>query len=134
MTNKRIILNEKDYKSLTLLIDKLKSTQRFKNMYMKVLGEEMESAQIGDINNLDLKNVTLNSKVKYKDLKSGRILKASIVFPAFADSTKDLYSILTPLGAALIGEEVGNITTCYAPSGELELKILEIEPPVPGGE
>lgn len=134
MTNKNIVLNEKDYKSLSMLINKLKTTHRFNNMYMKVLGNEMENAQIGDINDPELKSVTLNSKVSYKDLTDGSVFNASIVFPAYADSSKDLYSILSPLGAALIGEEVGNITTCYAPAGEIKLEILEIEPPIPGGE
>lgn len=133
MANKNIILNEEDYKSLSLLIEKLKRTNRFNSKYMKVLGDEMESANIGEVNNLDTKYVSLNSLVSYKELKSGDVLKASIVFPAFADSAKNLYSILSPLGTALIGEKVGNITTCYAPAGEIELKILEIKQQIRGG-
>lgn len=134
MTNKQIILNKEDHKSLTLLINQLKTTHRFNNMFMKVLANEMKSAQIGDINNFTVKHVTLNSKVTYKDLRNGSVFNASIVFPAFADSTKGLFSILSPLGTALIGEEVGNITTCYAPGGEIELKILEVEHPIFGGK
>ncbi|QEN08934.1 transcription elongation factor GreAB [Oceanispirochaeta crateris] len=134
MTNKRIILNEQDYKSLTLLINKLKTTHRLNTPYMRELGEEMERAKIGKVNDPNMKNVTLKSRVTYQDLENGGAHVATIVFPAFADSAKDLYSILSPLGTALIGEAVGNITTCYAPSGEIKLKILEIEHPQPGGE
>lgn len=76
----------------------------------------------------------LNSSVIYKNLKSGDILKAKIVLYSMADSTKNYYSILSPLGAALIGEKVGSITTYIASEGEIELKILEIQHPVYGVE
>ena len=131
MANKQIIINQEDYKKMTLLIRQLKKTHRYNNnKFMRVLAKEMENAHIGDTNPFAKKYVTLNSKVKYKDLKDGNSYEATIVFPVFADSTKDLYSILSPLGTALIGEAVGNITTCYAPAGELNLEILEVETPV----
>ncbi|QEN05241.1 GreA/GreB family elongation factor [Thiospirochaeta perfilievii] len=101
---------------------------------MKVLVSEMENAFIGDVNHFTTKYVTLNSKVTYKDIKSGTISKATIVFPVFADSTKDLYSILSPLGTALIGEAVGNIATCYAPAGVIELEVIDVEQVTIGGE
>lgn len=127
MNNKQIILNEQDYKSLSLLINKLKTTHRLNTTYMRVLGKEMESARVRDIYDQDLNIVTLKSEVIYENLKDKGVYKATIVFPAFADSTKNLYSILSPLGTALIGEKIGSITTCYAPGGEIKLKILGID-------
>lgn len=47
--------------------------------------------------------VTMGSHVRFRDNSSGRVLEAQLVYPDRADPNARRISILTPVGAALIG-------------------------------
>lgn len=86
----------------------------------------MQNTEARDINKTEEINVALNSKVTYKDHERGDIFKVQLVFPAFADPAKDLFSIRSPLGIALIGKKTGDIVTCHTPQGERTLELLDV--------
>jgi len=47
--------------------------------------------------------VTMGSHIRFRDDTSGRVLDAQLVYPDHADPVAHRISILTPVGAALIG-------------------------------
>lgn len=51
--------------------------------------------------------VTMNSRIVFRDLESGLLREATLVYPEDADATANRISILAPLGRALIGLRVG---------------------------
>jgi regulator of nucleoside diphosphate kinase len=51
--------------------------------------------------------VTMGSHVRFRDDSSGRVLDAQLVYPDRADPGAHRISILTPVGAALIGLSEG---------------------------
>ena len=68
----------------------------------------------------------LGSKVKLLDKEFGDELTVTIVGSYEADPAKDLISISSPLGGALLGRIVGDELTVEAPAGTQEYKVLEV--------
>lgn len=71
------------------------------------LAREMERAsQVGDACCLN-GTVRMGSQVRYCDDKTGEVRDVVLVYPHEADITLRRISVLTPVGAALIGLSVG---------------------------
>lgn len=51
--------------------------------------------------------VTMNSRVVLEDVQRGRAFECTLVFPRDGDYAAGYVSVLTPLGAALLGSRVG---------------------------
>ena len=69
----------------------------------------------------------LGSTLTVKDLKWGDEIKMTLVGAFEADPAKDLISITSPLGSALIGREVDEEFEYEAPAGVMKYKVLSIE-------
>jgi transcription elongation factor GreA len=69
----------------------------------------------------------LGSKVKLLDKEFGDELTVTIVGSYEADPAKDLISISSPLGGALIGRVPGEEITVEAPAGTQDYKVLEVQ-------
>ena len=80
----------------------------------RLLAEEMERALIVDEGEAPKPFARLNSRVAFTDLMSGRTRVVELVPPDMADIDQDRLSVLTPVGAALIGlpsgESIGVLT------------------------
>ncbi|NUM60709.1 MAG: GreA/GreB family elongation factor, partial [Ignavibacteriaceae bacterium] len=50
----------------------------------------------------------------------------TIVYPEFADSSKNKISILAPVGTALLGYKVGDIVEWSVPAGKRKFRIKEM--------
>ena len=71
------------------------------------LAQEMERASVV-ADNSDLGGVVrMGSQVRYCDDKTGEVRDVVLVYPHEADITLKRVSVLTPVGAALIGLSVG---------------------------
>lgn len=70
--------------------------------------------------------VTMNSKMRVRDLQSGRRETHTLVYPADADIEEGKLSVLAPLGAALLGAQLHQIVECTTPRGIRALKIERI--------
>lgn len=71
------------------------------------LAQEMERASVV-ASNCDLRGVVrMGSKVRYCDDKTGEVRDVELVYPHDADIALKRVSVLTPVGAALIGLSVG---------------------------
>jgi transcription elongation factor GreA len=68
----------------------------------------------------------LGSKVKLLDKEFADEVFVTIVGSFEADPAKDLISISSPLGAALVGKIVGDELTVDTPGGVQEYKVLEV--------
>jgi len=72
------------------------------------LAQEMERAKSVVADNSDLRGVVrMGSQVRYCDDKTGEVRDVVLVYPHEADITLKRVSVLTPVGAALIGLSVG---------------------------
>ncbi len=80
-----------------------------------MLLEEIERAEICSAKDLPTDVVTIGSRVSFLDEKASEPRTVQLVLPADADTDTGAISILTPMGAALIGMAEGaSITWPYA--------------------
>jgi regulator of nucleoside diphosphate kinase len=81
------------------------------------LTREIERAQIvpGSASPADL--VTMGSEVEFRDDVSGDVRRMRLVYPEEADVGAGKISVLTPVGAALIGLSVGQSIEFQTPAG-----------------
>lgn len=68
--------------------------------------------------------VTMNSRVRLCDVESGHRMEVALAFPACANRGKGQISVLTPLGAALLGARTGSRFTCPV-AGVLATLVVE---------
>lgn len=68
----------------------------------------------------------LGSKVKLLDKEFDDEIMVTIVGSFEADPTKDLISITSPLGAALIGKSTGDEVSIDTPGGMQDYRVLEV--------
>ncbi len=74
--------------------------------------------------------VQMGSRVRYRDHGSNRIHDVRLVYPLESDIAQGRVSVLTPIGAALIGLEEGASIAWRDPAGqEKALTVLALEPP-----
>ena len=79
------------------------------------LAQEMERARVV-ADNSDLRDVVrMGSQIRYCDDKTGDIRDVVLVYPHEADITLKRVSVLTPVGAALIGLSVGQAIEFQTP-------------------
>jgi regulator of nucleoside diphosphate kinase len=72
--------------------------------------------------------VKMGSHIRFRDESTGRIRNVQLVYPAQADSAAGRISILTPIGAALIGLSVDQIMQWRDRTGKTKsLTILAVQ-------
>ncbi len=74
--------------------------------------------------------VGMESDVIFRDDATGLQKQVTLVYPKSADIEAGRISVLTPIGAALIGLSAGQAISFATPSGELRsLTVLEVRQP-----
>lgn len=132
MAAKSIVITEYDYLRLRSLIASSREFSPRDAQHLDDLEQELERAVISGPT-LPKGVVTMNSRVRVRDLNSGHEFTYRIVFPRDADVAKDRISVLAPIGTALLGYGAGATVEWQAPSGLRRWRILDVEP-APGGQ
>jgi regulator of nucleoside diphosphate kinase len=70
--------------------------------------------------------VTMNSRVRFRDVGTDEPETYTLVYPDAADLELQRLSVLTPLGAALLGTSVGDVVECKTPGGVRRLKVEKL--------
>ena len=92
--------------------------------------EELERAEVLPSEKVPQNVVNIGSEVTYSDDEGDRSHTVCLVFPAEADISQNRISVLTPVGAALIGLSEGQSITWLSRDGkERRLTVLEVKPP-----
>ncbi|MBV8035900.1 GreA/GreB family elongation factor [Roseateles sp.] len=79
--------------------------------------------------------VTMYSQVELADLATGQRHRLTVCYPADAEPTRGFVSVLSPVGASLIGRRVGSIARWRTRAGEqgaAELVALLFQPEASG--
>jgi regulator of nucleoside diphosphate kinase len=80
------------------------------------LAEEIGRAHVPAKNRHPKHIVRMNSDVKFRDDKTGKVRKVVLVYPDIAEGK---IPVLTPVGTALIGLQIGHSITWEIPGGEV---------------
>lgn len=70
--------------------------------------------------------VTMNSRVKVKDIETGETDVYTLVYPEEANVELGRVSAISPLGRALLGHRAGETVEVHAPMGTREMKIVKV--------
>jgi regulator of nucleoside diphosphate kinase len=127
MKAENIVITEADYMRLQRLVASSRLFGQRDAKHLDDLAQELERAAIMKAGEVPSDVVTMNSRVKVKDLNSGRITTYQIVFPREADIARNRISVLAPIGTGLLGYSAGTTIEWQVPSGMRRFRILEVE-------
>ncbi|HZQ23382.1 MAG TPA: nucleoside diphosphate kinase regulator [Terriglobales bacterium] len=127
MEDKNIAITHADYIRLQRLVESSRQFRHRDAKHLDDLEQELERAAIMKPGEVPSDVVTMNSRVKVKDLNSGRVTTYQIVFPGEADIAKNRISVLAPIGTGLLGYRAGTTLEWQVPSGMRRFRILEVE-------
>jgi regulator of nucleoside diphosphate kinase len=126
METKEIYITEFDKERLEELLEGSSAVTDRKRRYLKQLEEELNRAIPIEPADVPRDVVTMNSRVRLKDLDSGKEMTYTLVFPHEGNIDEGKISILAPIGTAMIGHRVGDIIEWEVPAGLRRLRVEEI--------
>jgi regulator of nucleoside diphosphate kinase len=122
-----LVIHTADYDRLAALAEATRAN------HSGVAGEllaELDRASVVTASDLPAGVVSMQSGVTFRDDASGRIHRVRLVYPNEADITEGRMSVLTPVGAALIGLSKGQSIGWETRTGEeRSLTVLDVAPP-----
>ncbi|GEO04800.1 prokaryotic transcription elongation factor, GreA/GreB domain protein [Adhaeribacter aerolatus] len=121
---KPIYLTDTDYQRLHHLVKAQRTSTR--PQVAAALGKELERAQVVPSEEIPPNVITMNSKVRIKEMKSTTEMEITIVYPKDADLREQKVSILAPVGTAVLGCQVGDEVEWLVPDGTRIYKIEEV--------
>lgn len=93
------------------------------------LREEIDRAHVLPAEKLRPDIVNLGSRVEFRDKQTGKVQEIILVYPFDADIARRRVSVLTPVGAALLGLSVNQTISFHTRAGERrELTVLKVRP------
>jgi len=127
MKYKNLIIEKREYVYLKRILNISGYTGDFETQKsLKRLLDELKTAQIVDNDELPKDVIRLNSKVSI-EAENGWKKTLQIVIPSDRDLKNDKISVLTPMGAALIGYSQNDAITWEFSKGEQKLTIVAVE-------
>ena len=126
MRERKIFITDTDRDRLEKLLLGTRMWSSRDKEHLQALEEELDKAHTVGSRDIPGDVVTMRSQVRVKDMKSGREMDLSVVFPSEADSEQGKISVLAPVGTALLGYRVGDTIEWKVPGGLRRLKIERI--------
>jgi len=119
-----ITIAKPDYDRLSNLVDSARAT----TPAGEYLAEELDRAQIVEVDEIGSSVVTMHSRVVFRDESTGDVRTVSLVYPGEENIDEGCVSVLTPVGAALLGLSEGQSIEWGTRTGESRvLTILRLE-------
>lgn len=124
MSKPTITVNELDAERLDALLEQ----PAFANTDVAAaLNDELDRAEILPPEKIPANVVTINSLVRFRDLRTAEEHVRTLVYPASLKDSHQQLSVMAPLGAALLGMHVGKQITWELPNGEEAwIEVLEV--------
>lgn len=124
--NRKIYVTEFDMDRLDRLIELMEESGTRDTQHLRRLEDELRQAVVVAPKEIPPDVITMNSKVRVRDLQSDKEVTYHLVFPGDADPARNRISILAPIGTALIGYRAGDVIDWKVPAGTRQLKVEEI--------
>lgn len=93
---------------------------------LRMLQQELERACVVAPEEIPPDIVTMNSKVRVREMTSGEKATYTLVFPDQADIERGKISVIAPIGTAMLGERVGDEFEWQVPAGPVRLRVEEV--------
>ncbi len=106
--------------------DAAKEAQGLLEMRISKLQGIVQNSKIVDNINLDISKISILSKVKIKNLVSGKLMTYWIVPEVEANLKEGKISVDSPIGKGLLGKKIKDKVEVMVPVGKLTFEIVEI--------
>jgi regulator of nucleoside diphosphate kinase len=126
MAVRAIHITKPDMEKLRALIEGVRGSSGKPTANLDSLEKELDRAKQVSPQKVPKEVVTMNSRVRLRDLDSGEESVYTIVFPDQTNLEQGKISVLAPIGTALLGYRVGAQVEWQVPSGTRRLEILEV--------
>ena len=126
MRRRKIHITDQDLHRLEELLAVARSSKNGGNGELASLEKELRRAKIVEPERIPPDVVTMNSKVKLRDVDTGEEMTYTLVFPHNAEIDAGRLSILSPVGTAILGYSTGDVIEWAVPKGTRRIKIEEI--------
>jgi len=126
MSGKLIYITDNDMKRLKELIMVAREFSKEDEKYLKDLEGELERGKVVKSQNIPNNVITMNSKIRLRNIATQEEMIYQLVFPDNADVNQGRISILAPIGTALLGYKVGDIVKWKVPAGLTKLEVEDI--------
>lgn len=127
MSNEAISLTNRDRERLTLMIEEMSLTNDPDTVRgLQMLKTELDRAEITPSEQTAPDIVTMNSRVRFRDIDTGEALVYTVTWPEMADPEDRKVSVLAPIGMALLGTRVGQIIEWDVPAGKRHFRVEDI--------
>lgn len=123
MKAKHIHVTVEDMTRLSEYVRVARSRHQEDIAYLTVLSEELDRAVVVLPEQMPANVVTMHSQVLLRDLASNEELEYVVVYPENADIIQGRISVVSPIGAALLGRKVGDAIRVRVPAGVRRMRI-----------
>jgi len=126
----QMVMTETDGLRLQRMIGSLRESLRTigdpYEIYLRALEDQLARRSLVPQTDVGDDTVTMNSKVRARELDTGRSQVLTLVYERDADLFGEKVSVLTPLGAAILGSRVGDVVEWQSRRGPRQLRIERI--------
>ena len=126
MESRDIYITEYDLKRLKELVQVGISFAERDRESLEQLQGELNRAHIVEPTAVPGDVVTMNSRVRFKDLDTNQDKVYTLVFPSEAKLEQQKISVLAPIGTAILGYRAGDTVEWRVPGGIKRVRIEEI--------
>ena len=99
----------------------------YSNRYdLSELALELRRAKIVDSKEIPSNVVTMNSRVKLRDVDTNEEMEFTLVFPGNSNIDEGKISVMVPIGTAILGYSVGDTIEWHVPAGKRRIRIGKI--------
>lgn len=127
MTPSNIIISTVDYARLEPLVHDAIVRGGTPQYLTRALRAKLGHAQIVDPEQVPDDIVTMNSLVCLRDLDTDETESYSLVYPSFANIEEGQLSVLTPIGAGVLGHRKGADVDLEMPFGRSQIRIEDVQ-------
>ncbi len=124
-----LLISDKDISQLRLMLENNAAGDGRDGIDWAALEEEIERAKVVPSDRIPADVVTMRSRVRIVDMRTGEQRVFRIVYPHEANFAEGKISVLAPIGMALLGCSAGTEVEWNVPSGLRRLLIEAVEQP-----
>lgn len=126
MEARDIWVTDFDQERLQKLLEGTRRWQARDREHLEVLDEELARAHVVPARDIPADVVTMNSRLRLRDLDTGNEMVFTLVFPSDASAEQDKMSVLAPLGTAVLGFRRGDTFEWRVPGRIRRLQVEDV--------
>ena len=111
-----MIITDRDYQQLMRLMELASLNNKMPKVTNRLF-KNLRAAQLLPQADIDSKIVTMNSRVRLKDVRTKREAEITVSYPKDADPSEGRISVLSEIGLALLGRQEKDIVSWSIPNG-----------------